>query len=55
MKELRLLAAGLYSKMDDWIINGIKFENQQVYSVVILKIACFFVFKFVKILLRSTN
>lgn len=34
MKELRVLAAGLYSKMDDWTINGIKFENQQVYSLV---------------------
>ena len=32
LKELRVLACGLYSKFDDWIINGIKFENQEIYN-----------------------
>lgn len=32
LKELRILACGLYSKLDDWIINGIKFENQEIYN-----------------------
>ena len=32
LKEMRILAAGLYSKLDDWIINGIKFENQEIYN-----------------------
>lgn len=35
LKELRVFAVGLYSKLDDWIINGIKAENQQIYQLVI--------------------
>ena len=32
LKELRVLSWGLYSKLDDWIINGIKLENQEIYQ-----------------------
>lgn len=34
LKEMRILASGLYSKLDDWIINGIKFENQEIYNYI---------------------
>ena len=34
MKELRVLAAALYAKLDDWIIFGIKNENDLVYEAV---------------------
>lgn len=32
LKEIRVLANGLFSKLDDWIINGIKLENQEIYN-----------------------
>lgn len=32
LKELKILANCLYSKLDDWIINGIKFENEEIYN-----------------------
>jgi hypothetical protein len=35
IKEIRILALGLYSKLDDWIIYGIKGENDLVYQSVI--------------------
>lgn len=36
LKELRVLANGLFNKLDDWIINGIKLENQEIYTYISL-------------------
>lgn len=36
LKELRVLASGLFNKLDDWIINGIKLENQEIYTYISL-------------------
>lgn len=34
VRELRLQANALYNKLDDWIIYGIKYENDAVYEKV---------------------
>ena len=38
IRELRLQANALYNKMDDWIIFGIKNENDAVYSIVVQRL-----------------
>jgi len=35
IKEHRIFGEALYSKMDDWIIYGIKLENNTIYDHVI--------------------
>ena len=34
IKELRVMANSIYSKLDDWIIFGIKAQNDAVYELV---------------------
>jgi hypothetical protein len=34
MKELRVIGQALYNRLDDWIIFGIKRENEVVYDAI---------------------
>lgn len=34
IKEIRILAKSLYNRMDDWIIFGIKRENETIYDAI---------------------
>jgi len=34
VKELKLIEAALYAKLDDWIIFGLKNENDVIYEAI---------------------